>query len=44
MADDLLLKEQKEGVLKLTLNRPKANAFNDALIAYLHDSLKKAPA
>jgi 2-(1,2-epoxy-1,2-dihydrophenyl)acetyl-CoA isomerase len=42
MADDLLLSELKDGVLKLTLNRPKANAFNDELIALLQGALKDA--
>jgi len=42
MADDLLLTEIKNGVLHLTLNRPKANAFNDELIAALQAALKDA--
>ncbi len=42
MPDTILLTELKDGVLTLTLNRPKANAFNDELIAALKDGLKQA--
>ncbi|MQC25873.1 MAG: 2-(1,2-epoxy-1,2-dihydrophenyl)acetyl-CoA isomerase [Chloroflexi bacterium] len=42
MADDSLLRSLKGGVLALTLNRPKANAFDDALIAALQEALKEA--
>ena len=42
MSDNILLTELKDGVLTLTLNRPKANAFNDELIAALKDGLKQA--
>lgn len=42
MAEDNLLIERKGGVLTLTLNRPKANAFDDELIAALQAALKDA--
>lgn len=42
MAEDMLLTEIKDGVLHLILNRPKANAFNDQLIAALQAALKDA--
>lgn len=42
MADESLLRETKKGVLLLTLNRPKANAFDDALIAGLQDAFREA--
>lgn len=40
--DPVLLSENHNGVLKLTLNRPKANAFNFELIAALTSALKNA--
>lgn len=42
MAKEMLLSEIKDGVLNLTLNRPKANAFNDELTAALQDAFKEA--
>ena len=39
-----LLSEQNGGVLTLTLNRPKANAFNQELIDALLDALRRAEA
>ncbi|MEX2144221.1 MAG: enoyl-CoA hydratase-related protein [Anaerolineales bacterium] len=42
MPDDLILREIKDGVLALTLNRPKANAFDSAMVAQLQDLLKEA--
>lgn len=39
---EILLSELKDHVLTLTLNRPKANAFNFELIAALAHALKKA--
>lgn len=43
MTDDLvLLSQNQSGVLKLTLNRPPANAFNFELIAALTSALKNA--
>ena len=39
---DILLSERKQGVLSLTLNRPKVNAFNFELIAALQAGLKQA--
>jgi 2-(1,2-epoxy-1,2-dihydrophenyl)acetyl-CoA isomerase len=42
MAEEILLRETKNGILTLTLNRPKANAFNNELIAALQQSLKDA--
>lgn len=39
---NVLLSEFGDGVLTLTLNRPKVNAFNFALIAALQAALKKA--
>jgi 2-(1,2-epoxy-1,2-dihydrophenyl)acetyl-CoA isomerase len=38
----ILLKELKEGVLTLTLNRPKVNAFNFELIAATRAALREA--
>jgi 2-(1,2-epoxy-1,2-dihydrophenyl)acetyl-CoA isomerase len=40
--DPTLLSEQKGGVLTLTLNRPKANAFDQPLIESLLDALRLA--
>ena len=42
MADDTLLSELKDGVLTLTLNRPKANAFNTELTQTLTRAIKDA--
>jgi len=42
MADEMLLSEIKDGVLALTLNRPKANAFNTELTKTLTKALKDA--
>jgi len=42
--DDSLLSEQKGGVLTLTLNRPKANAFDQELVDALLDALRRAEA
>jgi len=39
---DILLSERKQGVLSLTLNRPKVNAFNFELIAALQAGFKQA--
>ncbi|MEX2160655.1 MAG: enoyl-CoA hydratase-related protein [Anaerolineales bacterium] len=42
MADDVILHEIQDGVLVLTLNRPKANAFDSAMVAELQNLLKDA--
>jgi 2-(1,2-epoxy-1,2-dihydrophenyl)acetyl-CoA isomerase len=42
MAEEMLLKELKDGVLAITLNRPKANAFNSAMVAQLQAAFKEA--
>ncbi len=42
MSDAILLRELKAGVYSLTLNRPKANAFNDELIAELQAAFREA--
>jgi 2-(1,2-epoxy-1,2-dihydrophenyl)acetyl-CoA isomerase len=42
MADEMILRELKDGVLALTLNRPKANAFDSAMVAQLQNALKDA--
>ncbi len=42
MADEMILHEVKHGVLALTLNRPKANAFDSAMIAEFQGLLKEA--
>lgn len=42
MADSSLLIELKDCVYALTLNRPKANAFDDDLIAQLQGALREA--
>jgi 2-(1,2-epoxy-1,2-dihydrophenyl)acetyl-CoA isomerase len=42
MTSSTVLIEQKEGVLTLTLNRPKANAFNFEMIDALQKALKNA--
>jgi len=42
MADDVILRELKDGVLALTLNRPKANAFDSAMVAQMQGLLKDA--
>lgn len=41
-ADDLVITELKEGVLTIALNRPKANAFNRALIEATRSAFKQA--
>ena len=41
--ENLLVEQKEEGVLLITLNRPKAlNALCDALYEELNDALKKA--
>ena len=42
--DAFLLSEQNGGVLTLTLNRPKANAFDQGLVDALLDALRRAEA
>jgi 2-(1,2-epoxy-1,2-dihydrophenyl)acetyl-CoA isomerase len=42
--ESTLLSEQSGGVLTLTLNRPKANAFDQALIDALLEALRRAEA
>ena len=42
MAEDVILRELKDGVLLLTLNRPKANAFDSPMVARLQGLLKEA--
>lgn len=42
MPEDILLTDLKDGVFSLTLNRPKANAFNDDLIEALKGGIKQA--
>lgn len=42
MPDDVILRELKDGVLALTLNRPKANAFDSPMVASLQGLLKDA--
>lgn len=42
MAEEMVLKELKEGVLSVTLNRPKANAFNSEMVAQLQAVFKDA--
>jgi 2-(1,2-epoxy-1,2-dihydrophenyl)acetyl-CoA isomerase len=42
MPDEMIFRELKEGVLALTLNRPKANAFDSAMVAQLQGFLKEA--
>lgn len=42
--DSVLRSELSDGVLTLTLDRPKANAFNQELIEALHDGLRRAEA
>ncbi len=42
MSDDILLTDLTEGVFTLTLNRPKANAFNDDLIDAVKAAFKQA--
>jgi 2-(1,2-epoxy-1,2-dihydrophenyl)acetyl-CoA isomerase len=42
MADDVILRELKDGVLALTLNRPKANAFDSPMVALMQGFLKEA--
>jgi 2-(1,2-epoxy-1,2-dihydrophenyl)acetyl-CoA isomerase len=42
MAEEMLIKALEEGVFSLTLNRPKANAFNDELVAELQAAFKEA--
>lgn len=42
MSDDILLTSIEDSVFTITLNRPKANAFNDDLISLLKKALKEA--
>ena len=42
MAEEMILREVKEGVLSLTLNRPKANTFNSEMVASLQNAFKGA--
>lgn len=42
MPEDILLTDLKDGVFTLTLNRPKANAFNDDLIDAVKSGFKQA--
>lgn len=42
MAEEMILHEVKDGVMVLTLNRPKANAFDSAMVAQLQGLLKDA--
>lgn len=42
MPEEILLSNVSEGVLTLTLNRPKANAFNDDLVAAVKAGFKQA--
>ncbi|MBI3159799.1 MAG: enoyl-CoA hydratase/isomerase family protein [Chloroflexi bacterium] len=42
MAEEILLSELEDGVLTLTLNRPKANAFNEDLIKAAQNAFKDA--
>ncbi len=42
MSEDLLLTDLTDGVLTLTLNRPKANAFNEPLIKATQTAFKDA--
>ena len=41
MSDEVILHEVKEGVLTLTLNRPKANAFDSPMVALMQGFLKE---
>jgi 2-(1,2-epoxy-1,2-dihydrophenyl)acetyl-CoA isomerase len=42
MSPEILLSNQEAGVLTLTLNHPKVNAFDNDLIHQLHSALKRA--
>lgn len=42
MSEELLLTDLKDGVLILTLNRPRVNAFNFELIAATQEAFKRA--
>ena len=42
MSDETLIREERQGVLGLTLNRPKANAFDDELVAQVQKAFKDA--
>lgn len=42
MAEDLILHDVRDGVMVLTLNRPKANAFDSAMVAQMQNLLKDA--
>jgi 2-(1,2-epoxy-1,2-dihydrophenyl)acetyl-CoA isomerase len=42
MAEEMIARQLKEGVLTLTLNRPKANAFDSAMVADLQNAFKDA--
>lgn len=41
MPDDMILRDLKDGVLALTLNRPKANAFDSPMLAVLQGFFKE---
>ncbi len=42
MPEDILLTDLTDGVFTITLNHPKANAFNDELIDATRQAFKKA--
>lgn len=42
MSDATVLSELNEGVLTITLNRPKVNAFNEEMIAATQEAFKRA--
>ncbi|MBX3048258.1 MAG: enoyl-CoA hydratase/isomerase family protein [Anaerolineales bacterium] len=42
MSEETILRDVKDGVLTLTLNRPKANAFDSPMVARLQGFLKDA--
>jgi 2-(1,2-epoxy-1,2-dihydrophenyl)acetyl-CoA isomerase len=42
MSEDILLTELNQGVFTITLNRPKANAFNEGLIEATKDAFTQA--
>ena len=42
MADEMILRELKDGILTITLNRPKANAFDSPTVAMLQGIFKDA--
>jgi 2-(1,2-epoxy-1,2-dihydrophenyl)acetyl-CoA isomerase len=41
-SEELVRISAKDGVLTITLDHPKANAFNEAMVAQLREALKKA--